>query len=158
MTNQLHTYYIPESGGTVPIFAAMSRCPAKHFTCPEFLRRRKVCPSFASTLVYGGHARKKGVARSCLAYCPEMRMRYTLRVCVHQLEFAVALDEGPTDSHSTTDKIDVCPYFLHKILNFWKHSPSFFYWEVDRYGPWVAPRATCKCKAGSFKVLRQALK
>ena len=34
----------PESGGTVPIFAAMSRCPAKHFTCPEFLRRRKVCP------------------------------------------------------------------------------------------------------------------
>ena len=27
----------------------------------------------------------------------------------------------------------MCPYFLHKILNFWKHSPSFFYWEVDRY-------------------------
>ena len=24
----------PESGGTVPIFAAMSRCPAKHFICP----------------------------------------------------------------------------------------------------------------------------
>ena len=27
----------------------------------------------------------------------------------------------------------MCPYLLHKIPNFWKHSPSFFYWEVDRY-------------------------
>ena len=45
-----HGNYIPvnhpESGGTVPIFAAVSRYPTKHFTCPGFLRRRKVSPSF----------------------------------------------------------------------------------------------------------------
>ena len=55
----------PESGGTVPIFAAMSRCPAKHFTCPNSFGVAKFVRLFASTLVYGGHARKKGVARSC---------------------------------------------------------------------------------------------
>ena len=57
----------PESGGTVPIFAAMSRCPAKHFTCPEFLRRRKVCPLVRASLRRSRP--EKGVARSCACIC-----------------------------------------------------------------------------------------
>ena len=147
---------------TVPNLAGQYRflllCPAvppstslvlNSFDVTKFVRL------FASTLVYGGHARKKGVARSC-ACILSWNVHALHAVGVQQLEFAVALlcgDEEPTDSHSTTDKIDgrrinnvnfivitlqspvqfVCPYFLHKILNFWKHSPSFFYWEVDRY-------------------------
>ena len=39
MHTYIHTYIIPvnrpESGGTVLNFAAVSRCPAKYFTCPE---------------------------------------------------------------------------------------------------------------------------
>ena len=39
--SRVYTPSIPvnlfESGGTVPIFTAMSCCAAKHFTCPEFL-------------------------------------------------------------------------------------------------------------------------
>ena len=33
----------PESGGTVPISTTVSRCPAEHSICPEFIRRRSVC-------------------------------------------------------------------------------------------------------------------
>ena len=32
----------PESGGTVPISTTLSRCPAEHSTCPDFIRRRSV--------------------------------------------------------------------------------------------------------------------
>ena len=46
----------PETGGTVPIFAAMSCCPANYVTCPEFLLRR---PFFGQSASYGGHAWNK---------------------------------------------------------------------------------------------------
>ena len=32
----------PESGGTVPISTTLSRCPAEHSACPEFIGRRSV--------------------------------------------------------------------------------------------------------------------
>ena len=67
-----------------------------------------------------------------LAYRPEMRMRYTLRVINTVNSIVITLQSLVQF---------VCPYFLPKILNFWKHSPSFFYWEVDRYETQPTPTA-----------------
>ena len=88
----------------------------------------KYIPVNRRSRINSGHAWKKGVwlaPRESFLRVLEMRIDGTVLIASIITYLIVITLQSLVKF--------MCPYLLHKIPNFWKHSPSFFYWEVDRY-------------------------